>query len=434
MTDRKKRPLRVIDGFYYRIRWSIFFVATLSFLIVPWINWNGRQAILFNFADRIFFIFGLVFLPQNIILLGLWFIILALLMFIVAALGGRLFCGFICPQTHFISAFRAVGRMVDRVGHFGQTGFQRPVSNAITGGLIVLICLVLGYVMTGYFVPIRGLYQNIFSGNIWTIFWFILFSASIWISCAWMQERICRYVCPYARFQGVMIDKDTLIVSYVGRPPEGALSRKDCGRCQLCQVVCPVSIDIRDGAQYPCIGCAACIDACTAVSTVKGFEAPLVQFSSINRSEADHDTHLRDTLFRPRILGYLLMLLILSSVFGWMIYSRPLIKMNILRDRAVLVRIHESRIENLYNCLFINQTEEVQRLELTVMGPTTTTLDSKREITLPPLGSRKMIVTVSVREGSVPPGIHPIDFLVQSSRTGRVFAEERTTFLVSEQN
>ena len=434
MLKQKRRPLRIVSGIYYKIRQAIFWTVTLTFLLLPWLQYNGRQAVLFDVSERIFFVFGLVFWPQNIIFFSLLLIIMALSMFIIAALGGRLFCGFLCPQTHFVAAFRAIGRLVNKLELGQKSAYGQVLSSVIKWVLISLSCFVLGTVMTGYFTPFRQLPAEVLNGHIWVIFWIIFFSMSIFVSCALMQEHICRYLCPYARFQGVMVDEQTLVVSYVGRGPNGPESREYCGKCSLCQVVCPASIDIRDGAQYACIGCSACIDACTTVSSLKGFETPMVQFSSIESMKSDQPILVKEILFRPRILGYLLLLLILCSVLVWMVSNRPLIKMNILRDRAVIVRVHDSRIENLYTCVFINQTEQTQLVELTIIGPMTATLDSKREIELPPLSTKKMNVTISVREGSVAAGVHPVDFLVQSVLTGQVFVEDRTTFLVSDVN
>ena len=421
---------RVVVGTYYRIRQTIFWVVTILFLLLPWISYAGRQAILFDVAQRMFFIFDLVFWPQNIIFFALILIIAALSLFIMAAWGGRIFCGFICPQTHFISAFRGIIRRVEAVMKVKQSPDRQAAANVVSSLLITLFAIWLGFTLTGYFTPIRYIIDNILSGHIWILFWVIVLSLTIWVSSFMMRENICKFLCPYARFQGVMVDQDTLLVSYVGRPPLGAASRADCGRCKLCQVVCPAEIDIRDGSQYFCIGCAACIDACVAVSGVKGFDAPLVQFSSIAQQEKQRTLTFSDIFLRPRILGYLMLLLALMAAFFWMVISRPVIKMNVLRDRTVLARVHDTRVQNVYTCLLINQTDQPQDIRLVPGGLPSIKVDSGDQISLPPLSSKRALVTVSVRQGVVDEGMHNISLSVKSAKDHTVFLQETTTFLL----
>ena len=291
---RKEIYARAVSGWFARWRWALVFLTQLVYYGGPWLIWNGRQAVLFDLVARKFYIFGIVFWPQDFIYLTGLLVVSALSLFLFTAVAGRLWCGYACPQTVYTEIFMWIERKVEGDRSARMRLDQAPMSarklalKATKHGLWILLSLWTGFTFVGYFTPIHQLGAEVgalFASaarasaptlGAWEIFWVLFYGFATYGNAGWMREQVCKYMCPYARFQSAMFDPDTLVITYDrGRgEPRGPRVRKlepkslglgHCVDCDICVQVCPTGIDIRNGLQYECIGCAACIDGCNQV-------------------------------------------------------------------------------------------------------------------------------------------------------------------------
>ncbi|MEY2896730.1 MAG: cytochrome c oxidase accessory protein CcoG, partial [Pseudomonadota bacterium] len=286
-------------GIFQKWRWAFVWLTQIVFYGLPWLTWNGRQAVLFDLAERKFYILGLVLWPQDIIYLTGILIIAALSLFLFTAVGGRLWCGYACPQTVYTEVFMWIERLFEgdrakRMALDKQPPSARKVlRKTAKHAAWIALALWTGYTFVGFFTPIRELGVEILTLQVggWALFWVLFYGFATYGNAGWMREQVCKYMCPYARFQSAMFDQDTLIVTYDTErgEPRGAGSKTkdrkgaglgDCVDCGLCVQVCPTGIDIRNGLQYECIGCAACIDACDFVMERAGMPKGLVRYAT----------------------------------------------------------------------------------------------------------------------------------------------------------
>ena len=292
---------RAVHGWFARWRWTMVWLTQGVFYGLPWLQWNGRQAMLFDLNERRFFVFGLVLQPQDLIYLAALLIISALALFFFTAVAGRLWCGYSCPQTVYTEIFLWVERHTegDRVARMrldaAPWGAQKLARKGAKQAAWLAIGLVTGFTFVGYFTPIRTLTGSLAALALspWEIFWILFYAFATYGNAGYLREQVCKYMCPYARFQSALIDKDSLVIAYdTGRgESRGSRSRKadpkalglgDCVDCSLCVQVCPTGIDIRNGLQNECIGCAACIDVCDDVMGRMGYPPGLIRYSTEN--------------------------------------------------------------------------------------------------------------------------------------------------------
>ncbi len=362
-------------------------LATVSllglFYIVPWLLWDDRQAILFDLPARKFYLVGMTLWPQDFPYLALLLIIAALSLFFFTALAGRLWCGFACPQTVWTEAFiwmeqltegKRSQRMKLDKAPWSWNKIRRKGSKQF---LWITFSLWTGLTFVGFFTPIRelGVELMTLSAGGWTSFWAVFYGFATYGNAGYMREQVCKYMCPYARFQSAMFDKDTLIISYDEKrgEPRGGRKRSvdpkeaglgDCIDCTLCVQVCPTGIDIRDGLQYECIACAACIDACDSVMDKMNYPRGLVRFTTEHALQ-NEQTHV----IRPRMMVYgaSLTVLVVSLVTS-MALRTPII-LDVIRDRNSLYReLPDDVIENIYTIKLINQSNDAREFKLTVEG------------------------------------------------------------------
>jgi cytochrome c oxidase accessory protein FixG len=350
---------------------------------LPWMMWDGHQAVLFDLPARKFYIFGLVFWPQDFFYLTLLLIVAAFSLFFFTALAGRLWCGYACPQTVWTEAFLWIERKVEGTRPQQMKRDREPMSlskfrvKATKHTLWLLFALFTGLTFVGYFSPMRELAVNFINWNLgpWETFWIFFYGFATYGNAGWLREQVCTYMCPYARFQSAMFDRDTLIISYdVERgEPRGARKKNvnpreaglgDCIDCTICVQVCPTGIDIRDGLQYQCIGCAACIDACDDVMEKMGYPKGLVRYTTENilSGQATH-------IFRPRIFVYAAILAIITIGAFYAILNRSPIALDVIRDRNTLFReTNDGLIENVYTLKVINMDQVRHEYSLSVTG------------------------------------------------------------------
>jgi len=350
----------------------------LLFFGTLWLDWAGRQAVLWSLEDSKFYIFGATFWPQDFILLSGLLIICAFGLFFITVFAGRVWCGYTCPQSVWTWMFmwveqRTQGDRNQRIKLAAAPwGAEKVARNVAKHGLWLAISLATAVTFVGYFTPVRELAMNLLTleaGGV-ALFWVVFFTAATYINAGWMREQVCIHMCPYSRFQSVMFDKDTLVISYDTARGESRGARKkgvdpksqglgDCIDCTVCVQVCPTGIDIRDGLQIACIGCAACVDACDSVMEKMGYAKGLVRYSSERELEGG-TTHL----LRPRLVGYAAALVIMIGAFAWLLATRSEVSLDVIKDRGMFRENAAGQIENIYNLKLINKTQQDLRYRL----------------------------------------------------------------------
>jgi len=456
---RQKIYMRSVTGVF--ARWRLIFVGLtqLIFYATPWLTWNDRQAVLFDLGARKFYIFGMVLWPQDVIYLTLLLLISAFGLFLFTAIAGRLFCGYACPQTVYTEIFMWIERHTegDRVARIrldeAPWSFNKLRIKASKHALWLSVAGLTGFTFIGYFAPIRELGQALvsFTFGPWQWFWFLFYSFSTWGNAGFLREQVCKYMCPYARFQSVMVDPDTLVVTYDGArgEPRGARSRKvdhyaqglgDCVDCSICVQVCPTEIDIRQGLQYMCIGCGACVDACNQVMKKIAYPEGLIRYTSERGMlEKLSAKQVRRHLLRPRVLIYSALMLVLISVFVTALATRTTLRVDVIRDRGMLGReVAGGMIENVYRLQMMNASEHSLVLSVRAEGlpglsvqfadPSVTVLRVEPEtnginaqvsavpqIEIAAASNRVLAVVLRAPHDAAKPGSYPIHFVTTSS-------------------
>jgi cytochrome c oxidase accessory protein FixG len=370
-------------GWFQRWRWLLVWLTQIVFYGLPWLTWNGRQAVLFDLAQRKFYLLGLVLWPQDIIFLTGILVISALSLFLFTAVGGRLWCGYACPQTVYTEIFMWIERRIEgdrarRIALDRQPWSTRKVLlKSAKHFAWAAVALWTGFTFVGYFAPIHTLAAAVigFATGPWETFWILFYGAATYGNAGWLREQVCTYMCPYARFQSAMFDRDTLIVTYDAErgEPRGKGSKSgdrkqrglgDCVDCALCVQVCPTGIDIRDGLQYECIGCAACIDACNFVMDKAGLPRGLIRYATTHSLEKHFGsaTILR-RIFRPRVIVYSTILGAIVAGLVVAIALRVPLKVDVIRDRGALAREATDErgravVENVYRLQVMNTSEQ----------------------------------------------------------------------------
>jgi len=453
---RRKIYPRSVTGAFDRWRvWLVVFTQ-LIFYGTPWLQWNDRQAVLFDLGARKFYIFGLVLWPQDVIYLSVLLVISALALFLFTAMAGRLFCGYACPQTVYTEIFLWIERRIegDRFARIrldsDPWSLRKLRLKATKHALWIVIALWTGFTFVGFFTPIRALGGQVASAGLgpWQTFWMLFYAFATWGNAGFMREQVCKYMCPYARFQSVMVDRDTFVVTYdVGRgEPRGSRGRKsdhraaglgDCVNCSICVQVCPTGIDIREGLQYECIGCGACIDACNQVMDKMSYPRGLIRYTSENAMRQGlSPAAARRRLLRPRVFVYAGIWLALVAGLAVSLALRAPLKVDILRDRGALAREVDGRwIENVYRLQLINTTEAPMQVRVHANGHDlagiTVEYDRTAEI-LAPASNRLVPVRIRVPIEAARKGTHKIDVVVISEQNGHQVAEidQATSFIV----
>jgi cytochrome c oxidase accessory protein FixG len=449
-ASQKIHP-RSVSGVFSNWRWLMVWITQIVFYGLPWLEWNARQAVLFDLEVRRFYIFSLVLYPQDFIYLTGLLVISALSLFLFTAVAGRLWCGFACPQTVYTEIFLWIEKKVEgdrsarlrldaanmSAGKFGKRVLKQV--------LWIAFALWTGFTFVGYFTPIRELAALSLAASLgpWQTFWVFFYGFATYGNAGFLREQVCKYMCPYARFQSAMFDKDTMIVTYDEQrgEPRGPRSKKadpatlglgSCVDCTLCVQVCPTGIDIRKGLQYECIGCAACIDVCDDVMDKVGYPRGLIKFSTQNGMEQGWDTkQMLKRAMRPRVLVYSAILLGITAAVGVSLYLRTPLRVDVMRDRGSLARmVEQGRIENVYRLQIMNATEETQRYAISVSGLPGITLDPVTEVEVLPTEVRSAAVRVQIPPGTAATGSHPIQFDIRSTGDEVARVTEKAAFLV----
>ncbi len=454
--QRKLYP-RAVSGRFAAWRWSLVWLTQILFYGLPWVTLGDRPLVVFDLAARRFYVGPLVLYPQDFVFLTGVLIISAYSLFLFTAVAGRLWCGYACPQTVYTEIFMWVERAIegDRSARMRLDAapwtlakLWRKVAKQVVW---VAIGLWTGFTFVGYFTPIRTLAAEalVLDFGPWEWFWVLFYGMATYGNGGFMREQVCKYMCPYARFQSAMFDKDTLIIGYdpgVGEPrgprprkvdPKG-LGLGTCVDCGLCVQVCPTGIDIRKGLQYECIGCAACVDACDGVMDRMGYSRGLIRYDTQN-GMAQHLSRSQEArrVLRPRVIVYTAILLVILSGFFTALALRNPFKVDVVRDRATLARmVGEGEIENIYRLQVMNATESPQRLRIGVEGMPGIRLEGAQQVELSPAEAKWVVLAARVppdaaaRAGA---GAHTIHFAVTADGGGDragVSVREKSTFVV----
>ena len=374
---------RQVHGLYARLR-TLGVLGLLGiYYLTPWLRWDGHQAVLLDLPARKFHIFSLTFWPQDFIYLAFLLILAGLTLFFVTALAGRIWCGYACPQTVWTEAFLWLERKIEGNRMQQQKLDAMPMNfrkfriKATKHAAWLVFSAWTGFTFVGYFSPIIDLGRNLLAFSIgpWELFWVAFYGFATYGNAGWMREQVCKYMCPYARFQSAMFDSDTLVISYDEQRGEPRGSRKrsadpqalgmgDCIDCTLCVQVCPTGIDIRDGLQYECIACSACIDACDDVMDKMGYAKGLIRYTTEHAMLG-----IKTRLLRPRIVIYAVILAVIMAIFGYSISQRVSLGLDVIRDRNRLYReTDEGLIENVYILKVLNMDSAEHRYELRASG------------------------------------------------------------------
>ncbi|MDX9875322.1 MAG: cytochrome c oxidase accessory protein CcoG [Spongiibacteraceae bacterium] len=380
---REKIYTRKVEGFYQRIRLFTGWPLLLGYFLLPWLTWDGRPAVLFDLPARKFHIFHITLWPQDLPLLAWLLIIAAFALFTVTMWAGRVWCGYTCPQTVWTAIFMWAEEFAEGSRHQRIKLDQAPWSaekvarKTLKHVMWFGFAFLTGVTFVGYFTPIRELLIGLFTldAHFWSYAWTVFFTGATYINAGWLREQVCIYMCPYARFQAAMFDRDTLIVSYdkergeprgarkVGTDP-AALSLGDCIDCSICVQVCPTGIDIRDGLQYECINCALCIDACNEVMDRMGYARGLIRYTTENALDGKPTRMLR-----PRLMGYAAILLIMAGLFVYTVLTRVPVGLDVVRERTQLYReTSDGLVENTYLLTIRNMSEQAHEFEISMRG------------------------------------------------------------------
>jgi cytochrome c oxidase accessory protein FixG len=434
---REKIFTRFVGGFFQRLRFFTGWPLLAGYFLLPWLSWNGRQLVLFDLPARQFHIFSTTFYPQDLWMLGWLLIIAAFGLFTITTLVGRLWCGYTCPQTVWTSIYMWAEQLAEGPRHKrirldqASWSFEKVRKRTFKHTMWLAWAAFTGITLVGYFAPIRELVVDLanFEAGGWATFWCCFFTTTTYLNAGWLREQVCIYMCPYARFQSAMFDEDTLIVSYNPERGEPRGSRKrnsggtdatlraataeivsptidttqqkttlgDCIDCQLCVQVCPVGIDIRDGLQFQCIGCAHCIDACDQVMDKMGYEPGLVGYTT--ESELQQGT---THWLRLRSIGYATVLLIMIGAFSLAIIKRIPFEVDVLRERGELFQLTANgTINNEYRLRILNKAQSDLNFQLAIDADMPLTVSADAELRVEPGELLDLPLTLSAPRESV---------------------------------
>ncbi|UCG71441.1 MAG: cytochrome c oxidase accessory protein CcoG [Chromatiales bacterium] len=436
-AKQEKIHAREVQGPFQRLRKSAAWLLLGIYYLLPWVTWDGRQAVLFDLPARKFYIFGITLWPQDFYLLSWLLIMAALALFLSTSVAGRVWCGYACPQTVWTEAFVWLQRLTE--GNFSQRrkldkapwSLEKLLRKGAKRGLWVLFAAWTGFTFVGFFSPIQELGARLVSFELgsWETFWICFYSLATYGNAGHLREQVCKYMCPYARFQSAMFDRNTLIVSYDPQRGEPRGSRKrnadpaklglgDCVDCNICVQVCPTGIDIRDGLQYECITCAACIDGCDSVMDKMGYPHGLIRYTTQNVLDGK-PSHV----FRPRTLIYSTLLTVLFGVFIYAVFNRDPLTLDVIRDRNAIYReMADGRVENVYTLKLLNKSDAPQDISLSIDGLPGVSLETDPADVRVAAGSMSSVIArVRVPRDAAAPGGHNVVF--RAARGGEQPAE-----------
>lgn len=448
---RKKGKIhaKAVQGRFNSLRWAMVWLTQIVFYGACWLPWateaGARQAILFDIVDEKLYLFDLVLWPQDALLLAIVLILAATALFFTTAVAGRLFCGFACPQTVYTSIFVWIEGKIegDHLARLrldqGPMSARKLLIKSVKHGIWALVAAWTAITFVGYFTPIRELLPAIagFQTGPWETFWLFFYATFTYLQAGLAREAVCQHMCPYSRFQGVMLDPDTANVSYDAKRGEprgalrqtGAADKGDCIDCGICVQVCPTGIDIRDGLQYQCINCGLCIDGCDEVMDRIGAPRGLIRFTS--ERELAGQPKAAAVWSRPRTLVYVGLLLVFTALGAWTLNERVLLRVEVHRDRGALMQeTTDGRIENSYTLKLINMEEATGQFRIGVSGLPGLRIEGASEFVVGPGRVHTVTLTLSSPFEGMPSGVQPIAFETVAVHDPGLAVRENSTFIL----
>lgn len=441
---REKIYPREVHGRFALLR-TLSVVTLLGlFYSVCWLSWDARQAVLFDLPARKFHVFWFTFWPQDFLLLALLMLLAALSLFFFTALAGRLWCGYACPQTVWTEVFLWIERKVEGNRQQQMKLDRGPWTarkirlKATKQAIWIAFSAWTGFTFVAYFTPAHELLARTlaFSLGPWETFWLVFYGFATYGNAGFLREQVCKYMCPYARFQSAMFDRDTMIVSYDTERGEPRGSRKtgvapadvglgDCINCTMCVQVCPTGIDIRDGLQYECIGCSACIDVCNDVMDKMSYPRGLIRYTTQNALEGQPTR-----IVRPRTIIYTALLGAVSLLFVYLLASRAPAGLDIIRDRNQLYRERQGLIENVYTLKVLNLEEVDRTYRVTAHGIDGLAFAGPAPTVSVPAGAVVDVpVVLRASEDALPAQSNTVRFELATVGDGRAVIVEEARFL-----
>ncbi|MCG9770795.1 cytochrome c oxidase accessory protein CcoG [Pseudoalteromonas piscicida] len=398
-NPRNRIYVRAVSGLHQLLRRRIGFIGMLAFMALPWLNFHGHQAVLFDIFEQKFNIFGMTLWPQDLTIFAFILMIAAFALFLVTTFYGRVWCGYTCPQTVWTFIFIWFEEKFEGTANQRKKLDQRAMDfdkfwrKTAKHGSWILFSLYTAITFVGYFTPIRSLIPDLltFSAGFYSVISIIVFTICTYGNAGWMREIMCLHICPYSRFQSAMFDKDTFTVAYdsergESRGPRGRkqdpkeLGLGDCIDCNLCVQVCPTGIDIRNGLQYECINCGACIDACDGVMDKMNYPRGLIAYTTERNLESSSE---KTKPVRGKLIGYLMILVVITGALVANIAMRKPMDLDIIRDRNQLYRVNiEGLVENTYTLKVINKAQVEQKFSIAITGLSNYQVIGKQEVHL----------------------------------------------------
>ncbi|WP_051786192.1 cytochrome c oxidase accessory protein CcoG [Endozoicomonas numazuensis] len=422
---------RSFKGYFRNLRLAGGAFLFLLYFGTAWLNWGGRQAVLFDLPERKFHIFSATFWPQDFILLSWLLIICAFGLFAITVFAGRIWCGYTCPQSVFTWVFMWAEKITEGDRNQRMRRDKGPISvgkilrKLAKHGIWLGVSVATAITFVGYFTPIRDLVPDMLSWqvNASALFWLGFFTVATYANAGWLREMVCLHMCPYARFQSVMFDRDTLVVAYDYNRGESRGSRKrgvdpksqglgDCIDCSVCVQVCPTGIDIRNGLQIGCIGCAACIDACDDIMDKMNYEKGLIRYTT------DSELSGKKTHFlRPQLLIYTGLLVAMIGLFIWSLSSRSALELDVLRDRNQLYRTSsDGSIENTYTLKLANKDQRPLSMTVKVKDMGSLSSRSDMHFTVNAGEVAQHVVRLALPAESLDSGSRDIEFIISTDQ------------------
>ena len=436
---------REVSGHFTRLRVLAILALLGIYYLTPLLQWGGRQAILFDLPARKFYLFGLTLWPQDFIYLAALLILAGLSLFFFTALLGRIWCGYACPQTVWTEAYLWMERKIEGKRSARMKLDKAPASaekiriKILKHTVWIAFSLWTGFTFVGYFTPIDELAEKLFSATLgpWETFWILFYSFATYGNAGFMREQVCKYMCPYARFQSAMFDSDTLIVAYHPERGEPRGSRRRgsdfeaqglgaCIDCNVCVQVCPTGIDIRDGLQYECIACSACIDACDEIMDKMSYPRGLIKYTTENAAQGKGQH-----ILRPRVVVYATILLVLCGILVTHLAQRIPLELDVIRDRNTLYReTRDGLIENVYTLKLLNMDDKPHRYILHAEGIDGLKLLTDQEEIIVEAGTvYQMVVRLQADEFNLEQRSVPVSFHLQAADANHLTITEEARFV-----
>ncbi|MEM8895773.1 MAG: cytochrome c oxidase accessory protein CcoG [Bacteroidota bacterium] len=367
------------SGSYHNARIIVTIILLALLFIGPFLSWRDNPMFLFNIFERKFILFGVPFWPQDFHILGIGMIALVVFIILFTVVFGRIWCGWACPQTLFMEmVFRKIEYWIEGDANKQRRLDKMPwntdkiIKRVSKHGIFVAISLLIAHTLMAYLIGIDQVVEIVSqppTAHMTGFVGLLVFTGIFYWVFSYFREQACIAVCPYGRLQGVLLDKDSIVVAYdwLRGEPRGRMKKSapaeekgDCIDCKLCVHACPTGIDIRNGTQLECVNCTACIDACDQVMTKIDKPTGLIRYASYNGIKEQIKTK-----FTPRMAAYSVVLAGLVSLFTFLLVTRTDVEATIMRVPGMLYQEQENnRISNLYNIQFVNKTFDDVNLDL----------------------------------------------------------------------